>query len=75
MVKIYSTPTCVYCAMAKKFLKEKNIEFQEVNVAEDRQSLQEMVQKTGQMGVPVIEVNGKTMVGFNEKVLSQLLGI
>lgn len=61
--------------MAKKFLKEKNIEYQEINVAEDRQGLQEMVQKTGQMGVPVIEVNGKTMVGFNEKVLSQLLGI
>ncbi len=74
-IKIYSTPTCAYCAMAKEFLKENNIAFEDVNVAADRQALQEMVQKTGQMGVPVIQVDDKIMVGFNRKVLAELVGI
>lgn len=74
-IKIYSTPTCAYCAMAKQFLKENDISFEDVNVAADRQALQEMIQKTGQMGVPVIEVDGKIMVGFNRKVLADLVGI
>lgn len=61
--------------MAKQFLKENDISFEDVNVAADRQALQEMIQKTGQMGVPVIEVDGKIMVGFNRKVLADLVGI
>ncbi len=74
-IKIYSTPTCAYCAMAKQFLQENNISFEDVNVAADKQALQEMIQKTGQMGVPVIEVDGKVMVGFNRKVLADIVGI
>lgn len=74
-IKIYSTPTCAYCAMAKQFLKENNVAFEDINVAVDRQALQEMVNKTGQMGVPVIDVDGKIMVGFNRKVLAELVGI
>ncbi len=74
-IKIYSTPTCAYCAMAKQFLEENNIAFEDINVAVDKQALQEMVQKTGQMGVPVIDVDGKMMVGFNRKVLADLVGI
>ncbi len=61
--------------MAKQFLEENNIAFEDINVAVDKQALQEMVQKTGQMGVPVIDVDGKMMVGFNRKVLADLVGI
>ncbi|OGY38668.1 MAG: NrdH-redoxin [Candidatus Brennerbacteria bacterium RIFOXYC1_FULL_41_11] len=74
-VKIYSTATCAYCAMAKKFLNDNKVPFQEIRVDQDRQALQEMVQKTGQMGVPVIDVDGKVMVGFNQKVLADLVGV
>ncbi|KKT86360.1 MAG: Glutaredoxin-like protein, YruB-family [Parcubacteria group bacterium GW2011_GWA1_Parcubacteria_45_10] len=74
-VKIYSTPTCAYCAMAKEFMKSKNIAYQEFDVVSDVQAREEMIKKTGQMGVPVIDVDGKVMVGFNQKVLADLLGI
>lgn len=74
-IKIYTTPTCVYCAMAKEFLKEHDIPYQEINVAVGGPALQEMIQKSGQMGVPVIEVDGKIMVGFDRKVLAKLVGV
>ena len=75
MVKIYSTATCVYCVTLKKFLQEHDIAFEEVNVAQDRQALEEMVQKSGQMGVPVTEIDGKIIVGFNKEKISELLNI
>ncbi|MEW5805122.1 MAG: glutaredoxin family protein [Patescibacteria group bacterium] len=74
-VKIYTTSTCPYCQMAKAFMKENGIEFQEINVAEDQQALTQMVQKSGQMGVPVIEIDGQIVVGFDRPKLAQLLGI
>ncbi len=61
--------------MAKDFLKEKNISYQEFNVAEDHAKRQEMVEKSGQMGVPVIQVNDSVIVGFNKQKLVELLGI
>lgn len=74
-VTIYSTPTCHFCHAAKEFLNEKNIAFTDHNVAEDMEKRQEMMQKTGQMGVPVIMVGDEIMVGFDQNHLSQLLGI
>lgn len=74
-VTIYSTPTCHFCKMTKEFLKEKNIEFTDYNVAEDTEKRQEMIDKSGQMGVPVIFVDDEMMVGFDESKLTGLLGL
>jgi len=72
-VKIYSTPTCPYCTMAKEYLKEKNIEFENINVAEDQKAAEEMIKKSGQMGVPVIDISGKIIVGFNKEEIEKEL--
>lgn len=72
-VTIYSTPTCHFCHMAKDFFQENNITYTDYNVAEDANKRAEMVEKTGQMGVPVIEINGDLVVGFNEGKLRELL--
>ena len=74
-VKIYSTPTCVYCKMAKEFFKKNNISYEEYNVAEDEKAREEMVNKSHQLGVPVIEVGDKIMVGFNEGELRKALNL
>lgn len=66
-VKLYTTPTCAYCKLAKAYFQEKNIPYTEVNVAEDENAQQEMIQKSGQLGVPVLEVGGQILVGWNEK--------
>ena len=72
---IYSTPTCVYCRMAKAFLKEHNVPYQEKDVLADLDARKEMVEKSGQLGVPVIDVDGKIMVGFERNELARLAGI
>jgi glutaredoxin 3 len=74
-VKVYSTPTCPFCIMAKKFLKDNNIEFEDVDVSRDIKSAREMVEKTGQMGVPVIEIDGEFVIGFNREKIKQLLNL
>ncbi|MEK7635282.1 MAG: glutaredoxin domain-containing protein [Patescibacteria group bacterium] len=74
-VIVYSTPTCHYCHMAKDFFKEKNIPFTDYNVLTDLEKRQEMLDKSGQMGVPVISIDGKIMVGFDQSEISSLLGI
>ncbi len=74
-VTIYSTPSCVYCNMAKDYFKANNIAYKELDVAEDDAAREEMVKKSEQLGVPVIDVDGKIIVGFNERLLAQLLGI
>lgn len=74
-VTIYSTPSCHYCKLAKEFLTTKNIPYTEYNVASDAQKRAEMIEKTGQMGVPVIEVGDELMVGYDEGQLSSLLGV
>lgn len=74
-VEIYSTPTCHYCHLAKDFFNENNIEFKEYDVAADSEKRMEMMQKTGQMGVPVIVIEGEAVVGYNEGLLKQLLEI
>jgi glutaredoxin 3 len=74
-VKVYSTPTCPYCYMAKDFLKQNNIPFEDINVAEDHDAAHEMIEKSGQMGVPVIDINGKIIVGFDREGIKKALGI
>ncbi len=74
-VTIYSTPTCVYCSAAKKYFTEHNIAYTEHNVATDMEKRKEMIEKSGQMGVPVISIDGQTVVGFNQPELKRLLGI
>ena len=73
MIKVYSTPTCTYCFTLKEFLKEKNIEFEEVDVSVDEKAAREMIEKSGQMGVPVIDINGEIVVGFDRKKIDSLL--
>ena len=74
-VKIYSTPMCVYCVTLKKFLKEKGVEFQEIDVSIDERAAKEMVERSGQMGVPVMEIDGEMIVGFNKEKISNKLGL
>lgn len=73
-VTVYSTPTCPYCHQAKDFLKQKGIAFNDLNVASDIEARNAMVQKSGQLGVPVIEIDGQVVVGFNRAKLEELLG-
>jgi glutaredoxin 3 len=72
-VKVYSTNFCPYCKMAKTFLKDKNVQFEEVNVQENQMAAKEMIEKTGQVGVPVIEINGQMIVGFDREQIEKLL--
>lgn len=73
MIKIYSTPICPYCVMAKDYLKKHNIPFEDVNVAADEEAAEEMIAKSHQMGVPVIDVEGEIFVGFNKAQLEKAL--
>lgn len=75
MIKVYSTPTCTYCVTLKKFLTEKGIKFEAVDVSQNEADLQEMVDKSGQMGVPVIDIDGQIIVGFNRNKIVELLSI
>ena len=72
-VKIYSTPSCGYCNKAKTYFKANRIAFTEYNVASDQQKAEEMVRKSGQMGVPVIDINGRIIVGFNQPEIDRAL--
>lgn len=74
-VIIYTTPSCVYCKMTKEFFKENNVEYAEKNVATDAVAREEMIKKSGQMGVPVTDIDGELIVGFDKERLSGLLGI
>lgn len=74
-VTVYSTPTCHFCHMAKDFFKENNVAFEDFNVAEDLGKRKEMVDKTGQMGVPVIIIDNEVIVGFNKPKIAELLNI
>ena len=74
-VKVYSTPTCPYCFTLKEFLKEHNIEFEDIDVSQNKKELEEMVKKSGQMGVPVVDIDGQIVVGFDREKICQLLNI
>lgn len=74
-VKVYSTPTCPYCKMAKQFLDQNKIDYEHIDVSSDEKAASEMVEKSGQMGVPVIMVGEKVVVGFNKEELKKVLGL
>ena len=74
-VKIYTTPTCTWCIKAKKFFKENKVKYKELNVASDTKAREEMIEKSGQMGVPVIEIGKEIIVGFDEGKLKKALKI
>ncbi|MCG9480001.1 MAG: glutathione S-transferase N-terminal domain-containing protein [Actinomycetia bacterium] len=73
-VLIYSTNTCPYCKQAKDYIKSKGVDYQEIDVSSSRKKLEEMIEKSGQMGVPVIDIGGKVVVGFDKKEIDRLLG-
>ena len=73
-VDVYSTPTCPYCRQVKDYLTEKAVAFTDYNVASNAEARNAMVQKSGQLGVPVIDVDGTVVVGFNRAKLEELLG-
>jgi len=74
-VTIYSTPTCHFCHAAKDFFAEHGVKFTDYNVASDLEKRKEMIEKSGQMGVPVINIGGEVIVGFDEDKLRQVLAI
>lgn len=74
-VFIYSTPWCAYCKMAKEYFKKNGVEYTEYDVSSDVTKRQEMLDKTHQMGVPVITIDGKVIIGFDRGKINQLLGI
>ena len=74
-VKIYSTPMCSWCHKLKDYLKEKNIEFEDIDVSKDQEAAKYMVEKTKQMGVPVIEIDGEFIIGFDKEKINEKLKI
>ena len=74
-VRVYSTPTCPHCKRVKQFLDESGVSYETIDVAADKSAREEMIQKSGQMGVPVIEIDGVMTAGFNEAALKKQLGL
>ena len=74
-VTVYSTPTCPWCHKAKDFLKENDVPFQDINVAANQKAAEEMIEKSGQMGVPVIDIDGQVIVGFDKNAIKKALKI
>ena len=75
VVIIYGTSHCPWCHKAREFLTANNVKFKDINVEEDEKAKKEMVKKSGQLGVPVIEINGKIIVGFDETAIKKALKI
>jgi len=74
-VKVYSTPTCPWCHKLKDYLDQNKIKYQDIDVSKDQQAAEEMVKKSGQMGVPVTEVDGEMILGFDIEALREKLNI
>jgi glutaredoxin 3 len=75
MVKIFVTPVCPYCYTLKEFLKENNIEFEEIDVSQNEKLKDELIKKTGKIEVPVLDINGQIVVGFDKEKICKLLKI
>ncbi len=75
MIKVYSTPTCVYCKTLKAYLKEHNIEFEDIDVSKDKQALEKMIKNSGQMEVPVLDIDGEIIIGFDKEKIDKILKI
>jgi len=74
-ITVYSTASCPWCVRVKQFLKENNIEFTDIDVSVDQQAAELMIQKSGQMGVPVLDIEGKIIVGFDKEKIKEAIGI
>jgi len=74
-IRIFSTLSCPYCVTLKEYLKEKGFEYEDINVGEDKEAAKEMVEKSGQMGVPVTEIKGEIIIGFDKVKINQILDI
>lgn len=74
-VIVFSTPTCSFCSAAKKYFKQQGVRFRDVDVSRDSAAAREMVRRSGQMGVPVIDIGGKIVVGFDRPRIDRLLGL
>lgn len=74
-VTIYTTPTCMYCKIAKEYFKQHNVHYKEIDVSKNHEAAIEMIEKSGQQGVPVIEIDDGIIIGFNKKALDQALNI
>jgi len=74
-VKVYSTPMCPYCIRAKQFLKENAVSFEDIDVSSDQAAAEEMIKRSGQMGVPVIDIDGELIVGFDKDKIKKALGL
>ena len=74
-VKVYSTSTCPWCIRTKQFLKDNNITFEDIDVSTNRSAADEMIQKSGQMGVPVLDIEGEIILGFDKDKIKTVLGL
>jgi len=74
-VKVYSTPTCPWCIRTKQFLKDNNVTFENIDVSTNQSAAEEMIQKSGQMGVPVLDIEGEIIVGFDKEKIKAALGL
>jgi glutaredoxin-like YruB-family protein len=74
-VKVYSTPTCPWCHKVKAYLNSKKVDYEDLNVAVNTKAREEMVSKSGQMGVPVVDINGKIIIGFDQEEIDSTLNL
>ena len=74
-VMIYSTPACPFCQRTKQFLRDNNVEFEDIDVSADQERIREMIQKSGQMGVPVVDIDGDIIVGFDKEKIAKALSL
>ena len=74
-VKVYSTLTCPYCIRAKQFLKDNNIDFENIDISNSPSAVEDMIKKSGQMGVPVLDIDGDIIVGFDKGRIEEALGL
>jgi len=74
-IKIYSTPTCPWCIRTKQFLKDNNVIFEDIDVSSDQAAIEEMIKKSGQMGVPVLDIEGEIIIGLDREKIKTALGL
>ncbi len=75
IIKIYSTPACMYCNILKSFLEQNNKKYEDINIAEDKEAAKYIAEKTGQLGVPVSEIDGQFIIGFDQTKIAEILEI
>jgi glutaredoxin 3 len=74
-IRIFSTPTCTYCIILKRYLDEKNVEYEDIDISQNEEAQKEMIAKTNQMGVPVIDIDGEFIIGFDKGKINNILNI